>query len=320
MRLEIIDPQTYVREVLPLTSALWAGERSFDRYVEHTLEIARSGYGRRHYRTVGLYDEAEQLVASFKRYERTIVGAGERLRATGIGAVYTPPAMRGRGYASAMLAMELDRARNDGVDVAYLFSDIRPQFYQDIGFVPLSSRSMSLRSDTLGNTRIEVARLEETDWTGVARCFELAERQRAWGFVRTPLVWSWIRLRMRQGAEHPSSVETNLVVRRGRAIAAYVLGARAPQHDAFVLDEYGFADAEAAALVPALLRSAAGDLRRITGWLAPQFARDTLPRAAVRKRSTALFMAAPLSQAGKGWVELASAPKSADGVWSTDHI
>ncbi len=320
MRLEIIDPRTYVREVLPLTSTLWAGERSFDRYVEHTLEVARSGYGRRHYRTVGLYDDDEQLVASFKRYERTIVSAGERLRATGIGAVYTPPATRGRGYASAMLAIELDRARNDGVDVAYLFSDIRPQFYQDIGFVPLSSRSMSLRSDTLGNTRIEVARLQEADWTAVARCFELAERQRAWSFARTPLVWSWLRLRMRQGSEHPGSVETNLVVRRGRAIAAYVLGARSPQHDAFILDEYGFADAEAAALVPALLRSAAGDLRRITGWLPPPFARDTLPRAAVRKRSTALFMAAPLSQAGKRWVELASAPKNADGVWSTDHI
>jgi GNAT superfamily N-acetyltransferase len=320
MRLENIEPQAYVREVLPLTAALWAGERSFDRYAEHTLEIAHSGYGRRHYRTIGMYDENDVLLASFKRYERTLLLGGERLRAVGIGAVYTAPALRGRGYASAMLAMELDRARAQGMDAAYLFSDIRPEFYADIGFIAMDSRSISLRSDTLDTTRIEVARLEEDDWTGVARCFEIAERRRAWSFARTPLVWSWIRLRMRQGSEHPGGVPTNLVVRRGRAIAAYVLGARAPQHDAYVIDEFGFADAQAATLVPALLRSAAGDLRRVTGWLPPPFARETLPRAAVRKRTTAIFMAAPLSPAGRRWIDAAAADKSADGIWSTDHV
>jgi predicted N-acetyltransferase YhbS len=319
MRLEAIDAQTYARTVLPLTAALWAGARSFDRYAEHTMEIARSGYGRRHFRTMGFYD-GDQLVASYKRYERTIRSGNERLRAAGIGAVYTPPVYRGRGFASAMLAMELDRSRDAGFDVAYLFSDIRPQFYEEIGFHTLPSRSISLRADTLASMRIEVARLEERDWTGVARCFDLGERKRPWSFGRTPLVWSFLRLRMRHGSEHPSSVETNLVVRRGRGIAAYVLGVRAPQHDAFILDEYGFCDAEAATLVPALLRSAAGDLQRVTGWLPPDGARAALPKAAVRKRTSAIFMAAPLSAIGKRWLESAAAPGNADGIWSTDHI
>ena len=319
MKLETVDAQTYVREVLPLTAALWAGERSYDRYVEHTLETARSGYGRRHYGTMGLYD-GDRLVASFKRYERTLQSGSERLRGVGVGAVYTPPAFRGRGFASAMLAMELDRCRTQGVDVAYLFSDIRKEFYEDIGFRALPSRSISLRSDTLTGKRIEVARLEERDWTGVARCFELGERHRTWNFVRTPLVWAWLRLRMRHGSEHPGGVETNLVVRRGRAIAAYVLGVRAPAHDAYVLDEFGFCDAEAALMVPALLRSAAGDLHRVTGWLPPEFARGTLPRAAVRKRSTAIFMAVALTSAAKRWIDVAAAPSAGDGVWSTDHL
>jgi GNAT superfamily N-acetyltransferase len=319
MKLEPLDAQTYARDVLPLTSALWAGQRSFDRYVEHTLEIAQSGYGRRHYRTMGLYDEG-RLVASFKRYERTIVHGAERLRATGIGAVYTPPAFRGRGYASAMLAMELDRSRAEGCDIAYLFSDIRPQFYEELGFTQLPSRSISVRSDSLGSTRVEVARLDEGDWTAVARCFELGDRQREWSFSRTPLVWAWIRMRIRQGAEHPDGIATNLVVRRGRAIAAYVLGARALHHDAYVVDEFGFCDAQAAAMIPALLRGAAGDLHRVTGWLPPQFARGTLPRAAVRKRSTAIFMAAALSAGGKRWLDASAAQGSTDAVWSTDHI
>jgi hypothetical protein len=318
MNLKTIGFETYAADVLPLTAELWAGERTHARYVEQSAQIARCGYGRRHYRTVGLYDQ-EQLLASFKRYERTLRSGAERLRAVGIGAVFTPEALRGRGYASAMLALELDRALAEGIDFAFLFSDIRPQFYADLGFVALPSRSMTLRADTLPRSRVEVARLDERDWIGVQRCFELGERHRPWAFIRTPLVWQWLQLRMRHGSEHPESIETNLVVRRGRAIAAYVLGARAPEHDAFILDEYGFADAQAAALIPALLRSAAGDLRRITGWLPPESSRDVLPRASVRKRPKAVFMVAPLSAAAKRWVNVAAAEKG-DGVWSCDHI
>ena len=318
MNLKNIDFDTYAAQVLPLTAELWAGSRSQKRYVEQIGEIARCGYGRRHYRTVGLYD-GKHLLASFKRYERTLRSASQRLHATGIGAVFTAPSLRGRGYASAMLAMELDRSLAEGVDLAYLFSDIRPQFYAPLGFVALPSRSMSLRADALPTTRVEVARLDDRDWVGVARCFDLGERHRTWAFVRTPLVWEWLRLRMRQGSEHPDSVETNLVVRRGRAIAAYVLGARSPQHDAYILDEFGFADAQAAALIPALLRSAAGDLQRVTGWLPVESTRDVLPRASVRRRSTAVFMVAPLSAAAKRWVKGAAVEKH-DGVWSSDHI
>lgn len=319
MKLEQLDAQRYARDVLPLTAPLWAGERSLERYVEHTLELANCGYGRQHYRTMGFYDDGS-LVASFKRYERTIRHGSERLRAVGIGAVFTPEEFRGRGYASAMLGMELDRSRAEAFDIAYLFSDIRPQFYEELGFAALPSRSMSLRADSLPATRIEVAALQDSDWTGVARCFDLGERQRAWGFVRSPLVWTFLRLRMRHGSEHPGGVTTNLVVRRGRAIAAYVLGVRAPAHDAFILDEFGFCDAQAAASVPALLRSAAGDLQRVAGWVPPEFARSALPRAAIRKRASAILMAAPLSSSGKRWLEAAAAPNALDGVWSTDHI
>ncbi|HTU70704.1 MAG TPA: GNAT family N-acetyltransferase [Candidatus Baltobacteraceae bacterium] len=318
MKLQPIDFETYAETVLPLSAPLWGGERTFERYVEHTGEVARSGYGRRHYRTIGLYN-GKALLASFKRYERTLRNGSERLRALGVGAVFTPPDLRGRGYASAMLAMELDRSRAEGFDLAFLFSDIRPQFYAELGFSLLPSRSISLRADSLAKTRVEVARLEERDWPGVQRCFELCEHQRTSAFVRTPLVWEWLRLRMRQGSEHPGSIETNLLVRRGRAISAYVLGARAPKHDAYILDEFGYADAEAAALIPALLRSAAGDLRRITGWLPPEPARERLPRASVRKRASALLMAAGLSAPGKRWVSGAASAKN-ECIWGTDHI
>lgn len=319
MKLATIDAPTYARDVLPLTAELWAGRRDFETYVAQTNAVATCGYGQRHYRTVGLYD-GSRLLASLKRYERTVHFGALRLRAVGIGGVFTPAEYRGRGYASAMLAMVLDDARAGGYDFAYLFSDIAPQFYTDIGFTALPSRSMSLRADGLAGSRIEVQRLEEDDWTGIRRCFDLGERLRPWGFTRTPLVWEWLRLRFLHNSEHAVGVQTNLVVRRGRGIAAYILGVRAPEHDAYLVDEYGFADAEAALLVGPLFRAAAGDLRRIAGWLPPDPAREALARSSVRRRAKAIFMAAPLSRDGIAWLKLAGARKSSDGVWSTDHI
>lgn len=282
MRLAEIPAEAYARDILPQTAELWAGRRNFETYVAHTLELARCGYGRRHYRTFGLYDGVE-LVASFKRYERSIHFGPTRLRAIGLGAVFTPKDRRGRGYASAMIAMTLDAARDAGVDAVYLFSDIRPQFYEELGFVALPSRAISLRADSLSNERVTVTRLEDGDWSAVARCFELSERARRWGFTRTPLVWEWIRLRLRLGVERSSGHAANLVVRRGRGIAAYVLGIRAPEHDAYVLDEFGFADAQASRLVAPLLRSAAGDLQRIVGWLPPDGGARTASKSFSKK-------------------------------------
>jgi GNAT superfamily N-acetyltransferase len=324
MKLRPIDAQAYAREVLPQTAALWAGRRTFDEYVADVTAVAESGYGRRHYRTFGFYD-GDSLLASFKRYERNLHVGNARLRAIGIGAVFTPETLRGRGYASAMLAGALDLARADGYDAAFLFSDIHPAFYEALGFTALPSRSFSLRADGvpangLRDAGLHVERLESSDWTGVRRCFELGERTRPWGFVRSPLVWEWVRMRVEQRFERTRGEIVNLVVRRGRGIAAYVLGVRDLAADAYILDEFGFADAQAAALVPSLLRGAAADLHRIVGWLPPAFARERLPRASVRKRSEGIFMAAPLSPAGKRWLSTATMSSPGDGIWITDRI
>lgn len=319
VRLQAILPDAYARDVLVHTAELWAGRRDFKTYVAQTLEIAHSGYGRRNYRTVGFFDGTTML-ASFKRYERAMHYRSRRLRAFGIGAVFTPPDRRGRGYASVMLAAALDRARAEGYDVAYLFSDIRPQFYTALGFREIASREISMRADSLPALRLQLASLAESDWTGVRRCYDLCEHNRDFGFVRTPLVWEWIRLRIRHESEHDVGSAMNLVVRRGRGVGAYVLGVRAPERDAYVVDEYGFADETSAHLIPALLRAAAGDLRRIVGWLPPTGARDLLPKGAVRKRRRSIFMIAPLTHDGVGLVRTLTQPSNADSCWAVDHI
>jgi GNAT superfamily N-acetyltransferase len=319
MQLREIAPEVYARDVLPLTAPLWAGRRSFDVYVEQTLETARSGYGRRHYRTIGLFDGAT-LLASFKRYERSVRDGEQQLHAIGFGAVYTPAEFRGRGYASVMLAAELDRARKAGYALAYLFSDIRPQFYTPFGFVELPSRDLTLRAGSLPAQRVRPAALAPGDWNGVRRCFTSCERARSYGFERSQSVWGWITMRIKHGSEHAAGHEFNLVVRRGRGVRAYVLGARVPGRDAYVVDEYGHAGEDSAALIPALLRAAAGDLRRIVGWLPPAGSRDLLPKGTTRKRKRSILMMVPLRSDGRRLVDRAAAERGGDFCWATEHI
>jgi GNAT superfamily N-acetyltransferase len=318
VRLREIPPRSYARDVLPLTAPLWAGSRSFDTYVAQTLEVARGPYGRRHFKTLGLYD-GRTLVASFKRYERTIRREPKPLRAVGFGAVFTPEQYRGRGYASVMLATALDSARDSGFDVAFLFSDIRPQFYAALGFVALPSRRFLLRADTLPSMRLQLAHLSDSDWSSVQRVYERFDANRSAGFARNATVWSWIAAKMRHRSEHPTGQPANLLVRRSGRVVAYVFGVRAPRLDAYLLDEFAFTDSTSAFAIPALLRAAAGDLQRVSGWLPPSGAREVMPKLTVRRRNDAVFMMAPLSAAGRDLLRDATAT-GADFCWATDHI
>ncbi|MDP3543748.1 MAG: GNAT family N-acetyltransferase [Elusimicrobiota bacterium] len=58
--------------------------------------------------------------------------------AVGLGSIATPPALRGRGHASSLIAGFL-RAREEshGTEVFFLFSDIAPAFYERFGFAAL---------------------------------------------------------------------------------------------------------------------------------------------------------------------------------------
>jgi predicted N-acetyltransferase YhbS len=320
LRLHELPPAAYAQRVLPLTESLWSHGRSFDTYAAQTLELAQSTYGRRHFRTLALTDGTSDILASFKRYERDARTGNERLRAIGIGAVFTPQEHRGHGYATAMLALAMDDARRQGFDLAYLFTDIHPQFYKDLGFIELPSRSISLRADNLRDERVGAQPLGDRDWSAVRKCFDGCDAMRRFGLVRSPVVWDWIRTRLRHRVEHPQGQPVNLAVRRGKSVAAYVIGQREPAHDAYVADEFAFADMDSAPLIAPLLRSAAGDLRRIVAWLPPAPARALLPRGSVRRRTHAIWMAASLSAGGSRFLKAASTTGSADGIWSLDHI
>jgi len=318
-QLRHIAPAAYAREVLPLTAPLWAAGRDIESYVRHTLELAESGYGRRHYSTIGLYDGA-LLAASCKRYEREIRIGERTLKAVGIGAVFTPRQLRGHGYASAMLAALMDREHAAGTDCLYLFSDIAPAFYAALGFLEFPSRAISIRADDLPHARMTIKQATSEDRAAIRRSFARHERMRPWSFKRTPLFWEWLYLRSRHGSEHPGGDALTFVLREGTRVDAYVTGVRSPAHDSFIVDEIGLRDEREREILAPFLRSAAGDLRRIVGWLPPEPIRKYLPRGSIRRRKDAIFMVAPISKAAHVWARAATIAGIGDSVWSTDHI
>jgi predicted acetyltransferase len=320
VRLTTLPPDAYVRDVLPHSASLWTGERTYDEYVDDFRLLSASGFGRRRFRTLGLTVDGV-LGASCKRYQRELRCGDRMLRAAGIGAVFTAPELRGRGYATALLGALLDAERAAGTDVAFLFTDIHPAFYERLGFVALPSRTIALRADALPATRNVVRTLGDADAAAVARCFAALDRRQPIALARPPLVWDWLRMRGRTREQTGTAVR--LGIARGRGLAAYVSGRRFPAVDTFVVDEFAFVDDDGAAALPALLRSAAGDLRKITGWLPPAPARSALPRGAVRQRTTAIAMIALLSPAARSAWRLRSsalAASTADACWSADHV
>lgn len=313
-----VTADEYVRDVLPHSAEVWSYGRGFDEYVADFRSMARSAYGKRRFRTIGLRIES-RLVSSCKRYERELHCGGQTFRAVGIGAVFTPPALRGCGYATALLGALLDAERAAGVDLAYLFSNIHPLFYERLGFATLPSRAISIRASSLDGRKLDAVSLTQSDWPAARRCFEALEARRPFGLRRTALVWDWVEARR---AATPAG-RIDLAVRRGRSVAAYVTGRRDVRADAYVLDEFAFADDAGRGAIAPLLRIAAGDLRKVVGWLPPDVARDALPGGAVKRRREGIAMIAPLSTIARSrWRDSKDAilRDRADRVWSTDAI
>ena len=61
-------------------------------------------------------------------------------RTCGIGSIATPPQLRKKGFASALVAAALKQFEGEGFQRVFLFSDIDPKFYERFGFIPLPLR------------------------------------------------------------------------------------------------------------------------------------------------------------------------------------
>ena len=125
--------------ILDHTYPVWNEGLTRAAYGKWNTAQLRTPWGQEHLHRFALVDEAGELLASAKRYRFDARLDGREVQMAGLGAVFTPPALRGRGYAAQVIERILEQEQRDGVVMAGLFSEIGEAYYQRLGFtlVPL---------------------------------------------------------------------------------------------------------------------------------------------------------------------------------------
>ena len=135
-----------LEQVLDDTFPLWNDGLSRANYAKSWAAQLKSPWGQSHLDRVALVD-GPHVMCSAKRYDLSLRLDGRIRRVLGIGAVFTPPAHRGRGSARELLTRLLDTAVTEGQEFAMLFSEIAPAFYERLDFVPMPLLEATLEVD-----------------------------------------------------------------------------------------------------------------------------------------------------------------------------
>jgi predicted N-acetyltransferase YhbS len=142
---------TALEHVLRDTYPVWGAGLSFAAYAGYARGLRRTAWGASHVERVVLLDGARML-ASAARHDLAARIDGRIRRVLGIGSVFTPRELRGRGAASAMIAHLVDAANTEGHEFVMLFSDIGPALFERLDFVPLPLEQAALAVWSPGGT------------------------------------------------------------------------------------------------------------------------------------------------------------------------
>jgi predicted N-acetyltransferase YhbS len=146
MQKQTLVPATgqILEQILDVTHPTWHEGLTRRAYGNFYAAQRATPWGRTHLDRVALVD-GDTVLASAKRYRFDATLDGERLRVTGLGAIFTAPAHRRTGAARALIGEILDAAAADGVDLALLFSEIGHEFYARVGFTAIPTHDATLR-------------------------------------------------------------------------------------------------------------------------------------------------------------------------------
>ena len=126
-----------LERILDLTYPVWHEGLTRRGYAQWNAGQLRTPWARERLQRVALVDADGDLLATVKRYRFDVRMNGRDGWMCGLGAVFTPPDRRGHGHATTLIEQVLDQAKQDGALVAGLFSEIGPEFYSRLGFLPI---------------------------------------------------------------------------------------------------------------------------------------------------------------------------------------
>src|SRR5215203_5940949 len=101
-------------QVLEASHEIWSDGLTAAAYRSYNAAQLRTPWGVRHLRRYALIDESGAVLSSAKRYGLRARVEGRDVDVVGIGAVYTPPGMRRRGHARAIVEQIVAAAAAEG--------------------------------------------------------------------------------------------------------------------------------------------------------------------------------------------------------------
>lgn len=245
MRLVLADEALRER-IQDATFPIWNEGLTRPAYGRWNEAQMRTAWGRERLHRMALLDASGRWLASLKRYRFAARLDGEAIDVAGVGAVFSPPELRGRGYARQAVEEMLAGEARRGAALATLFSEIGADYYARLGFhaVPLQEVLLSVdRKD--GAPAMLVRAGTDADLANIAAMHEARAGRVRFALARTPdlIQYSIAKRRLLAGLGAPGRRQTHFfVAEEGLMAVAYVV---------ITVDEHGWFVEEAGDRDPA---------------------------------------------------------------------
>ena len=309
-----------LEEILDFTYPVWNEGLSRTAYAQWNKAQLRTRWGRQHLARVALVDAAGRLLATAKRYRFDARVDGRDGLVSGLAAVFTPPDLRGQGYATTLLERMIEEEQRAGALAAALFSEIGPEFYARLGFATVPLDEVTVNVELKGGSPAMLVRAgDDRDLADVATMEQARIANARFALRRdAPLIqYSIAKKRMQAGLGPPGARQIEFfVAEEGASAVAYVVLSVSPQ--GWTLEAAGDRDPAAARLGAMLQVLAAREPTRqlplIRTWWPRSFTVPPQWRLTDRGDSRDLLMVRP-------FIEL-SRPLTADDAfyWRGDYF
>jgi GNAT superfamily N-acetyltransferase len=267
-----------LEQILDQTFPVWGEGLARDAYGRYNRAQLSTPWGAANLRRFALVDDDGRLLASAKRYDLVASLEGRPVKLMGLGAVFTPEAHRGHGYAAELLRLMLDAAADEGFGLALLFSEIAPRYYEHLGFrcLPTNQVLLSVRPGKRpGPLAIAMRTGDLGDLPSIVEMNASARQGYRLALVRDSdyarFAITRKRLLAASGASGQRRVEFFVVEEGGRA-AAYVVLLEVGEFA--MVTECGDRDpsgARVGAMLQTILARDAASISHLRAWLPPHF-------------------------------------------------
>lgn len=263
-----------LEQALDISYPLWGEGLSRTDYGRYNAAQMKTEWGAGHLERVALV-EAGRLLATAKRYDLTARIGSVHAPLLGIGAVFTPPALRGHRFARRLIEMMIAEAAARGVTRALLFSEIGPAYYARLGFSVVAVDTVELEiPPARGTPAVPMRSGDDRDLIRIADISRRMTESFRFALERpAPFIQYGLTKKRLLAGLTPDGVRQVefFIVEEGAQPAAYVVLTVTPRGR--TLEECGDRDpsgARVGAMLQAIVPGTAQPVR-ISAWLPPGF-------------------------------------------------